>query len=200
MYGLLLVANKRLTYELNRVLEDKLGRLPMYVTGPLWNGLPVLLGCRKRISRMEYLLRMTSIIEEGGSWKRCVAVHLLSKCHDLPALPMTMTAYDVRQVGSRAAFLSRPETIRGFSLFSGRLNIGSVWTARIGIQHRQGFSEALKRILSIRTLPPGLSSYKVDESDPPVPREATAAHYLTMWQGTILALAVLCLARFLARG
>ncbi|CEM24541.1 unnamed protein product [Vitrella brassicaformis CCMP3155] len=158
-----------------RRFKTKEGEIEKAIHGPVWSGLLVLLGYRERITGMQYLLRMMYVVEEGGSWKRCVElVHLLRKCHYLPRLPITITAHDLRQVGSSALFKSRFEAMRQLSLFSARFgrsdrsSIPSIVADHINVRSRQGFTEALEGILTPGILPADLLSDKLNESDPPI--------------------------------
>ncbi|CEL98544.1 unnamed protein product [Vitrella brassicaformis CCMP3155] len=76
----------------------------------------------RRDTRVSYLLRVLYVIEEGGRWDRCVSlIHCLKNCRELPSLPIIITPDDLRQVGSRAVFDTRPEAVRQYSLFSYRI-------------------------------------------------------------------------------
>ncbi|CEL93946.1 unnamed protein product [Vitrella brassicaformis CCMP3155] len=73
-------------------------------------------------TREGYLLRVLYVIEEGGCWDRCVSlIYYLKNSHRLPSLPITITAHDLRQAGSRAVFDTRPPAVRQYSLFSHRV-------------------------------------------------------------------------------
>jgi len=74
------------------------------------------------MGRVEYLLRLLHVIEDGGCWDRTVQVICyLKNSHMIPSLPITITPGDLRQVGSRALFDSRPPAVRQLSLISHRL-------------------------------------------------------------------------------
>jgi len=73
-------------------------------------------------TRASYLLRLLYVIEEGGRWDRCVSlIHYIRNCRLLPSLPITITAHELQQVGSRAVFDTRPPAVRQYSLFSHRI-------------------------------------------------------------------------------
>ncbi|CEM39499.1 unnamed protein product [Vitrella brassicaformis CCMP3155] len=119
---------------------------------------------------MDYLLRMTHIVEEGGPWERCLQLlHLLKNCGHLPSLPIIITPDDVRQVGTKMVFDSQPPAMRQLSLFRSRaddVGFPSIFSKRIKSRDRQALTEAFNRFLTPDMLPGDLPA--VHTSDPPV--------------------------------
>ncbi|CEL93458.1 unnamed protein product [Vitrella brassicaformis CCMP3155] len=65
----------------------------------------------------EYLLRLLHVMEEGGCWDRTVQlIYYLENSCIIPSLPIIIAPADLRQVGSRALFDSRPPAVRQLSL------------------------------------------------------------------------------------
>ncbi|CEM34072.1 unnamed protein product [Vitrella brassicaformis CCMP3155] len=90
----------------------------MYLWGELRGALP---DGGKSISHPEYLLRLLYVIEEGGRWERSVPlIYFIKNSHLILSLPIIVSADDLRRVGSRAVFDSRPDAVRQYSLFSHR--------------------------------------------------------------------------------
>ncbi|CEM20406.1 unnamed protein product [Vitrella brassicaformis CCMP3155] len=74
------------------------------------------------MGRAEYLLRLLHIIEGSGSWERTVQlIYYLKNSRIIPSLPIIVAPGDLRQVGSRALFDSRPPAVRQLSLLIHRL-------------------------------------------------------------------------------
>ncbi|CEM20408.1 unnamed protein product [Vitrella brassicaformis CCMP3155] len=74
------------------------------------------------MGRAEYLLRLLHIIEGSGSWERTVQlIYYLKNSRIIPSLPIIVAPADLRQVGSRALFDSRPPAVRQLSLLIHRL-------------------------------------------------------------------------------
>ncbi|CEM09130.1 unnamed protein product [Vitrella brassicaformis CCMP3155] len=153
-----------------RRVSDKQTKVVELIQKHLWGGLLVLFGFRKRISRMDYLLRMTHFVEEGGPWERCLQLlHLLKNCGHLPSLPVIITPDDVRQVGTKMEFDSQPAAMRQLSLFRSRADDAgtpSIFSKSIKARDRQALTEAFKRVLTPDMLPGDLLT--VNTSDPPV--------------------------------
>uniref|UniRef100_A0A7S1JVF7 Uncharacterized protein n=1 Tax=Vitrella brassicaformis TaxID=1169539 RepID=A0A7S1JVF7_9ALVE len=77
---------------------------------------------RKVRSRVDYLLRLLHVIEEGGCWDWTVQlIYYLENSRIIPSLLIIIAPADLRQVGSRALFDSRPPAVRQLSLISHRL-------------------------------------------------------------------------------
>ncbi|CEL94759.1 unnamed protein product [Vitrella brassicaformis CCMP3155] len=105
------------------------GDVFVWVARLVWGGLRLAIGIDKRMSQIEYLMRLLYVIEEGGCWEPIVPlIHFVRNCGMMPSLPIVVTADDLKAVGSRAVFDARPGAVRQYSLFSRRL----VYTLRVG--------------------------------------------------------------------
>ena len=119
-------------------------------------------------TREGYLLRLLYVIEEGGRWDRCASlIHYLRNCRLLPSLPITITAHDLQRAGSRAVFISRPEAVRQYSLFSHRIR-QRVDLSRLGGQDYLGWPG--------QSTDTELTYLSIDftDPDPPTRREQTS--------------------------
>ncbi|CEL93460.1 unnamed protein product [Vitrella brassicaformis CCMP3155] len=135
---------------------------------------------RKVRSRVDYLLRLLHVIEEGGCWDWTVQlIYYLENSRIIPSLLIIIAPADLRQVGSRALFDSRPPAVRQLSLISHRLVLqletaDGPKTLIVRLQRRANGQEdhldgQLLTFLTPSTVPDTLP-FKIDEfnaSDPP---------------------------------
>ncbi|CEM34109.1 unnamed protein product [Vitrella brassicaformis CCMP3155] len=127
----------------------------------------------KSISHPEYLLRLLYVIEEGGCWERSVPlIYFIKNSHLILSLPITVSADDLRRVGSRAVFDSRPDAVRQYSLFSHRFTWMSPHSrlSRVAGQDRLGPPMMSRPItfLTPDTMPASIPlAIDFNASDPP---------------------------------
>ncbi|CEM29897.1 unnamed protein product [Vitrella brassicaformis CCMP3155] len=115
-------------------------------------------------TRASYLLRVLYVIEEGGCWDRCVSlIYYLKNSRRLPSLPIIITAHDLRRAGSRAVFISRPEAVRQYGLFSHRVRRP---LAQIDYFNGQDYLGGLADTDALKYV-----SIDLTESDPPTRRD-----------------------------
>mmetsp|Transcript_8479 Transcript_8479/g.24165 ORF Transcript_8479/g.24165 Transcript_8479/m.24165 type:complete len:454 (-) Transcript_8479:222-1583(-) len=132
----------------------------VWVARLVWGGLRLAIGIDKRMSQIEYLMRLLYVIEEGGCWEPIVPlIHFMKNCGMMASLPIAVTADDLKAVGSRAVFDARPGAVRQYSLFSRRL--GS--TLRVGRFDNQDCLESSSQPVTYHT--PGV--LPSDAFDPP---------------------------------
>ncbi|CEM40083.1 unnamed protein product [Vitrella brassicaformis CCMP3155] len=129
---------------------------------------------RRRISclpRVDYLLRLVFIFENGGDWGAVRPMILLAYHHGwLKVLPLMLSPIDVQEADTKATYLSRCEAVRQYSLFGHRLRqTANGWPCCPDLMLLEGLARELRPTrYSLRLRDSLTSAFKTSDPRDPV--------------------------------
>jgi len=110
---------------------------------------------------LEAAIKTVYVLEKGGAWREWVGPLHLAKHHGcVDALPIQMTARDLRHIGIKWRFDGRPERVRQFSLFGHRLKLQNGEKLSLREMEYEGFWQC-------HEAPKAGCAFSYDAKDPP---------------------------------